>query len=135
MPIGKSLGSSVLASASLVMSAWEIARAGNRAGLIADANKCCKPLAFLGTAKESRKEQEQSQGMWQAGSDKQRYREGRSILEPAGCIRSCVSYLQTQAIFTCPGLLQSARSRSSFTWTAGRQVMLELWLELLLNVL
>lgn len=73
----------------------------NRAGLIADANECCKPPAFLSTAKRaflSREEQEQSQGTWQAGSDKQRCREGGSVLEPGGCIGSCVSCLQTQAI-------------------------------------
>lgn len=85
----------------------------NRAGLIADANKCCKSLAFLSIAKKafpSRKESRSNLGGHgkQVVTSRGTERVGQYWSLEATSAVSVVCKPRRFAIFTCPGLLQSA---------------------------
>ena len=106
----------------------------NRAGLIANAKERCKPLAFISTTKQAfpnRKEGRKnlrghgkqvvtSRGTGRVGE----YWSLEATLEAVQVVCKRKQF----AIFTCPRLLHSTCSRSSFVWAASRQVVLkQLW--------
>lgn len=102
----------------------------NRTGLIANATECCKCLAFISTTKQtfpSRREGRHNlrgrnkQVVTSRGTGRvSEYESLEATLEAVYVVCKPKQF----AILTCPGLLHSPCSRSSFACVAGRQVML-----------